>query len=440
MKKIFAAAGVLVLCLSAHAQAYKLENSYDIYRAEDITIDGSLDDWDKYRYTYLILPTKEEQVSYFSAYAGPEDLSAVFWFAWSDDGLYMAARVNDNINSIVEGTSCWSGDSIQFAVGIDNAYGPELAFSTENKVYRYSAGKAALGEDRIVFKAVSNDSVTIYEVFFPWGTLGSGRPEEYIPFCICMNENDGTGRVGWIESSAGIASTKSAAEFSVLKLINKEPEPNTGGPIRPEIKDITIAEEQNSEAGKTVIYEIKTNITYPDVKLHWARTAIDNMASRGIVRGIGELYYPDAGMNRAEFAAVLVRAVGLDPAEYKGGLSDVAPEDWCCEYIQAACDGELLPESFISGGYFRPDNLITREEMFALFCNAFLKSKNLPLTGEEPAFADSNEISAWTLPYIRCAQQLEMISGNEENRICPQKEATRAEIAVMAYRYIKMSE
>lgn len=442
MKKtaVLLCAFAILFGMCTSVSAYKLENSYDIYKAEDIVIDGELDDWDAYRYSYIILPTNSDQVSYFSSYAGPEDLSAFFRFAWSSDGLYMAGEVYDNSHNIVEGSLCWQGDSVQFAGGIDNVYGPEFTLTTENTVYCDNPGNAAAGKENIVFITSQNGNTTVYEVFFPWTTLGKGKPDEYFPFCICINENDGFGRVGWIETSAGLSNTKSAAEFSVLKMLNRSPEANdTGKPIRPEIKDITVSE-QAEQPKQTIVYEYKTHITYPDIETHWARTAIDEMASRGIVRGIGELYYPGGHMTRAEFLAVLVRTVGLDLAEYSGGASDITASHWCAKYFGAAAEGGLIPQGFMSDGSFKPDEEIKREEMIALMCNSFLQLKNKTLSDGELLYSDTYMISEWAVPYIKCAQQLGLISGNTQNMICPKALATRAEVAVMANNFIKLTQ
>lgn len=437
MKRILIFAASILLCFSGSAGAYKPEKSLDIYPAQDIVIDGKLDDWDKHKYSYQVLPETPEQVSYFEAYEGPDDLSAVFWYAWSDAGLYMAARVTDNIEYTVEGTGYWKGDSVQLAPGVGNSYGPELGFSAEGIVYRGSAKNAVDGPENVVLKTEKEGNVRIYEVFFPWGTISSGKPEEYIPFCVILNENEGDGRKGWVEFAPGISTTKSANEFGILKFSGKEPELNTGEPIRPVVKDLTAKEEV--EEVQTIVYEVKTYITYPDIKFHWARTAIDNMASRGIVRGYGEFYNPSWNSTRAEFIATLVRAVGLDTVSYQGGFGDIGADHWCADYIQAAVEGELLPKDFYANG-IRPDENITREEMFAMFCNALLKRKNLPMTSAKLTYSDSGEISVWIMPYIRCAQQYGLISGNGTGMLCPKNPATRAEIAVMADRFVEMTQ
>ena len=59
----------------------------------------------------------------------------------------------------------------------------------------------------------------------------------------------------------------------------------------------------------SVIYIPKA---FKDVEKHWAREAVNDMASRLVVSGVGEeRFEPDREITRAEFAAIAVRALGL---------------------------------------------------------------------------------------------------------------------------------
>ena len=61
----------------------------------------------------------------------------------------------------------------------------------------------------------------------------------------------------------------------------------------------------------SVIYSHRT---FNDVENHWAQKDILDMASRLIISGAGnDLFEPERSITRAEFAAVMVRALGLGP-------------------------------------------------------------------------------------------------------------------------------
>ena len=84
----------------------------------------------------------------------------------------------------------------------------------------------------------------------------------------------------------------------------------------------------------TVIYSPKT---FKDVENHWAQKDINDMASRLIISGVGvELFEPERSITRAEFAAVMVRALGLGPEEYKNNYADVKAGEWYSKYISTA--------------------------------------------------------------------------------------------------------
>lgn len=71
----------------------------------------------------------------------------------------------------------------------------------------------------------------------------------------------------------------------------------------------------------TVIYNPDV---FSDVKNHWAKDFINNMGSRLVVNGVGNNNYdPDRNITRAEFAAIMVKVLGLEPRSEKNGFSNV---------------------------------------------------------------------------------------------------------------------
>lgn len=61
------------------------------------------------------------------------------------------------------------------------------------------------------------------------------------------------------------------------------------------------------------------------------------MGSRMVVTGVGDNHYaPDRNMTRAEFAAIMVRALGLEPETGASSFGDVNTADWYSGYINTA--------------------------------------------------------------------------------------------------------
>lgn len=135
--------------------------------------------------------------------------------------------------------------------------------------------------------------------------------------------------------------------------------PNHGsGRQRPAEAVKTAAAENNngssSEPGQ------KEPDLYGEIAGHWAEKEIKDLVQRGIVKGDGTGLNLTGQVTRAEFAAMMIRVLGLEETEYQGGMQDVHAGDWCAGVIQTCMDHGILQGS---GGMMRPDDPITREEM-----------------------------------------------------------------------------
>lgn len=85
------------------------------------------------------------------------------------------------------------------------------------------------------------------------------------------------------------------------------------------------------------------------------------MASRMVVNGVDAAHFnPDAAITRAEFAAIMVRALGLPDQTGSAPFNDVSSSDW---YVGAVAQAQQYG---IIQGYaddmFHPSQTITREE------------------------------------------------------------------------------
>lgn len=81
---------------------------------------------------------------------------------------------------------------------------------------------------------------------------------------------------------------------------------------------------------------IYNNVAFADAAGKWYENIVSEMASREILfdRGTG-VFDGDASITRAEFAAVLVRALGL-PANGTSKFTDVASTDWYADAVGTA--------------------------------------------------------------------------------------------------------
>ncbi|WP_025681551.1 cadherin-like beta sandwich domain-containing protein [Paenibacillus massiliensis] len=190
----------------------------------------------------------------------------------------------------------------------------------------------------------------------------------------------------------------------------------------------------------SVIYNPQT---FADVANHWSKTEVNDMGSRMIVSGVSNnTFEPDRSITRAEFAAVVVRALGLKPGEGSNSFSDVSDSDWYADVVKTASSYSLI------GGYedgtFRPQERITRQEAMALIARAM---KVTGLDSQVPAgavqqlssYTDAAQVASWAKEAAAASIHTGLVTGRGSNTIAPQQSITRAETAAILRRLLQQS-
>ena len=186
----------------------------------------------------------------------------------------------------------------------------------------------------------------------------------------------------------------------------------------------------------------QTTVNQPlflDIAGHWAEKEINILNQKKIVNGDPQSnFHPDDQITRAEFAAILVRALGIEQTiQIQGRFNDVPADEWYFNVINTAADVGLL------NGYtpttFGPEDPITREQIAVMITRALsYKGKNIEsgTTGASilAAFEDSQQISSWAINSVITAVQQEIFNGRSTIQFAPQDNATRAEAAVIVLR------
>ncbi len=180
---------------------------------------------------------------------------------------------------------------------------------------------------------------------------------------------------------------------------------------------------------------------FSDIDKHWARSDINELAGRGLINGVGgNRFAPDQNMSRAEFAAIITRALNLSASEKPVQFHDVKATDWYYESISAAFENGIIK------GYgqnlIKPGRNISREEAMAMMARALkLSGHNVNLTEQEvsdalKSFKDRDQISKWaeeTAFFVKKG----LIKGSN-GQIEPGDEITRAETAAIVLRILKL--
>lgn len=201
----------------------------------------------------------------------------------------------------------------------------------------------------------------------------------------------------------------------------------------------------------TAVFRNRRNSTYmpvlsqkmfEDIKGHWAGPEIRKLASRLIIKGMTDTAFaPEANITRAQFATLLVRALGLrqEPAG-AAGFSDVRPGDWYAGAVGAAVQAGLIKG--YEDGSFRPDNNVTREEAAAMAVRALSLAGKSIAPGSEAnktyltGYRDNNRVSSWAHSVMAAAVKNGIISGHADGTLTPREKSTRAEASVIISRIL----
>lgn len=165
----------------------------------------------------------------------------------------------------------------------------------------------------------------------------------------------------------------------------------------------------------------------------WAREAIEILAGQNVIAGTGQGFEPGRNITRAEFVKLVVTAAGLEAKKGQiSQFSDVKAGDWFEPAICSACSHQLT--AGYADGSFKPGQSISRYEVAVILHNA---DKNKVLNGSTGlSYADSNNIPDWAAGGVKYVQAAKLMQGYEDGSFGGSRPLTRAEAAVIIYRYL----
>ena len=194
-----------------------------------------------------------------------------------------------------------------------------------------------------------------------------------------------------------------------------------------------------SDYSQEQLVRTKARISYQDIsQVPWAKDAIEDLATRGIIKGVSSTQYaPNKTISRAEFVSLLIRTFKLDKINSTIEFADVKPGKW---YFKELSVAKLL--GIITGDKddkYSPERPITREEMaIVIYKTLNVVGKQLPKyeTNILDKFKDKGAITSEALEGMASLNGEGIMKGRSDGTIGPHDNATRAESAVMIYRII----
>jgi len=169
--------------------------------------------------------------------------------------------------------------------------------------------------------------------------------------------------------------------------------------------------------------------TFKDINDHWAKEMIGELAGQGIITG-----YPDGSFHPIEFvqrqhvALLFYRAFEFEPTRQAAAFLDVDPNHSYYEAILTLQQAGIVDGS---SGKFNPTAFLTRAQMAKIVALAI----KLKPAGES-AFRDV-PTAHWGSAYIAALAENGIVLG-DNGKFRPDEPVTRAEIAAMLYRALKL--
>ncbi|NOU93755.1 hypothetical protein GC093_11050 [Paenibacillus sp. LMG 31456] len=181
-------------------------------------------------------------------------------------------------------------------------------------------------------------------------------------------------------------------------------------------------------------------VQFADMESHWAKNEVNDLASRLIVNGIDKAEFkPDRPIARSEFAAIIVRALGLNGSLSVSTFSDVSSSDWFKDSVNQAYQYGIV--SGYPDGSFGPTASVTREEAMSMIARGMkVINPAASMDGSEQdvllsSFADKALVSEWAKKNVALLVKSGLIQG-EADTLQPGRSMTRAETAVIVKRML----
>lgn len=188
-------------------------------------LDGDLGDWPQ---TALATRIPADAGVVALDRKGDDDLSATLRAGADKTSLYLGIAVRDDTHWAPPEAIAWTNDSLQLAFDplherTPGGYGPHdseysLMLGGDGKphVQCWQSPQGLGDRSRAIALAVRRSGAeTVYEVAIPWSALGVriGPGGPVLGLNVLINDNDGSGRRGYVELTAGIGRVKDPAAY-----------------------------------------------------------------------------------------------------------------------------------------------------------------------------------------------------------------------------------
>lgn len=169
--------------------------------------------------------------------------------------------------------------------------------------------------------------------------------------------------------------------------------------------------------------------TLKDIDEHWAQSSIETLNELGVMNGYEGFSNPDSIITRGEFTALITRAFGMKSAGGSKEFADIKKDHIFYDAVMAASTAGII-DGF-EDGTFRPDNMITREEIMLI-----VSRLSYGYASKAATFKDISADYIY-LPQLYKICEDGIIGGYPDGTFKPYNRTTRAEAATIVIKAAK---
>ena len=194
------------------------------------------------------------------------------------------------------------------------------------------------------------------------------------------------------------------------------------------------ADDTVTESHTLVAHWAYKGIPFTDVPHdEWYYEPVANLYHAGVINGVTEtLYMPLADTTRGQIITMLYRMAGAPEVSGDCIFVDVAEDTYYYDAVLWGTEAGVI--NGISPDEFAPEDNVTREQFMAMLYRMSGTKEDKDHLG---AFRDADEISSYAAEAMNWAVQNRLIRGDNEQMLRPGDFASRADTAMIFYRFME---
>ena len=166
----------------------------------------------------------------------------------------------------------------------------------------------------------------------------------------------------------------------------------------------------------------------------WASESVEFVTKYGLMNGVsGGKFDPSGHANRAMVATLIWRLAGKPIGNRTGVFADVPLEQWYSDAIDWAAEEKIVTGSY---GHFHPFDNVTRQDLVLIL----YRYAGSPVSDVAALsyYKDFTDVSGYAANAMAWAVQNGILTGTKGS-LLPKESATRAQLAAILTRYLKLN-